>query len=265
MAAVANDGASAGLQARIQSTPTAALRAQPEEQGELVSDMLFGELVEHVYTDGPWSFVRAPKLSIEGFILTSALTPNLRASTHFVNVPMTPAYGKPDWKSPARSMLPMGATLTAVSERGRFIELDHGLWVFTGHIAPLPMLEPDFVGIASKFLNSPYVWGGRTLSGIDCSGLIQIAAQATGRFCPRNSSEQFRFIEGTELVAPDAPLSRGDLVFFKGHAAIALDRTTLLHANARQLMVTIDSVATVTASIQQASGGQILGIRRTGS
>ena len=108
------------------------------------------------------------------------------------------------------------------------------------HLAPIKAKAPDFVAVAEALLGAPYLWGGKTSLGIDCSGLVQVALQAAGIACPRDSDMQELALG---KLASLAELRRGDLVFWKGHVAIARDHETLIHANAHAMMVAIETFA----------------------
>ena len=130
------------------------------------------------------------------------------------------------------------------------------------HLAPLDTTESDVVAVAERFLGVPYLWGGKTSLGLDCSGLVQVALTACGILCPRDSDMQERAL-GTPLTPPAglANLRRGDLLFWKGHVAIARDAATLVHANAFHMAVAIEPVAEAVKRIK-AAGCEVTSIRR---
>jgi cell wall-associated NlpC family hydrolase len=135
-----------------------------------------------------------------------------------------------------------------------------GAYVPDAHLAPLDRNEADFVAVAERFLGTPYLWGGKTALGLDCSGLVQVALTACGVACPRDSDMQEEVL-GTAVPADPSALSRGDLVFWKGHVAIARDRSNLLHANAYHMAVAIEPIAEAVVRIRNA-GSEITSIRR---
>jgi cell wall-associated NlpC family hydrolase len=132
-----------------------------------------------------------------------------------------------------------------------------------GHLAPTEAVETDFVAIAERFLGVPYLWGGKTSLGLDCSGLVQIALTAGGIACPRDSDMQEQSVgRAFEPSADFSNLQRGDLVFWKGHVAIVRDPTSLVHANAFHMSVAIEPLAEAIVRIQSA-GGVVTSVRRT--
>ena len=126
------------------------------------------------------------------------------------------------------------------------------------HLAPIKARQPDFVAVAEEFLHAPYLWGGKTSLGIDCSGLVQVALQAAGIACPRDSDMQELALGKLSSLAE---LRRGDLVFWKGHVAIARDAETLLHANAHHMAVAIEAAADAIARIK-AAGSDVTSVKR---
>ena len=154
--------------------------------------------------------------------------------------------------------LPMGARIDIAREIERFA-LDGFSWHYPlTHVAPLSKRAPDFVAAAEAFLNVPYLWGGKSSLGIDCSGLVQISLQAAGVICPRDTYMQERALGQPKSLTE---LRRGDLVFWKGHVAIACDATTLLHANAHHMLVVKEPVSEAVTRIKR-SGSDVTSVKR---
>jgi cell wall-associated NlpC family hydrolase len=172
----------------------------------------------------------------------------------------TLAFPGPSIKLPPLEALPLGARLAIARIEDRMAVTPSGAYVPAAHIALLDQNEMDFVAVAERFLGTPYLWGGKTALGLDCSGLVQVALTASGVSCPRDSDMQEAAL-GMAVPADPSALSRGDLVFWKGHVAIARDRSSLLHANAYHIAVAIELIADAVVRIRNA-GSEITSIRR---
>jgi cell wall-associated NlpC family hydrolase len=165
----------------------------------------------------------------------------------------------PDVKQPTIGILPMNAKLNVVEQVNRFSRIAADRYVFTDHIAPVDAPAPDWVLVAVNFVGVPYVWGGKTFAGIDCSGLIQTALEAAGTPAPRDTDLMETALGSA--IALDAPLARGDLIFWKGHMGAMLDAARLIHASAAAMQVVIEDFPTARARIE-ADGLPVRTIKR---
>ncbi len=228
----------AGTPARI-ADPVAALRPRPDNAAGIDTQLLFGEDVRVLDRADGWAWVKSDFDGYVGYLPETALSVDEPATTHIVAVPRTFAYSGPDLKTPAAFALSIGSRLTVVGEsetRGtRYLTLAGGQSVVAGHCLALgETAGDDYVAIAARFLETPYLWGGRSGFGLDCSALVQLAMMMTGHAAPRDSDMQAAGL-GTPIERAD--LVRGDLVFWKGHVAIMEDDKTILHANGHTMTV----------------------------
>jgi cell wall-associated NlpC family hydrolase len=175
-------------------------------------------------------------------------------------VPRTLAFPGPDIKLPPVAALSMGALLTIARQDERFAITAAGWHLPVVHLTSIKARQPDFVCVAETLLGAPYLWGGKTSLGLDCSGLVQVALRAAGHACPRDSDMQELALGKLSSLAE---LRRGDLVFWKGHVAIARDGDTLIHANAHHMMVVSEPTAGAIARIA-AAGSDITSVKRLG-
>jgi cell wall-associated NlpC family hydrolase len=159
--------------------------------------------------------------------------------------------------------LSLGAQLRIVGQDGDFAMTEDGLHVWARHLAELGAHETDFVGVAERFLETPYLWGGRTSEGIDCSGLVQTALGAAGISAPRDC-DMMEGALGNPIALGDMEptLARGDLVFWQGHVGIMRDTQTLLHANGWHMKVVSEPLTDARARIAESGGGEITSVRR---
>ncbi len=227
-------------------------------RGRRVSQLLFGEVFRELETSDGFSFGQAERDGQVGYVLSGALA-SPEEPTHWVTVPATHLYPKAHLKVPPEVSIFFGSPVKVVAER------DAHLRIHTGHFIPRPHLQPikarfaDPVGVADLFLGSPYLWGGNSRWGIDCSGLVQMALLACGIACPRDSDQQMSL--GRDLYHGE-PLVRGDLVFWDGHVGFMANERMLLHANAFHMSVAYEPLKEAAARIDAAGGGAITARRR---
>jgi cell wall-associated NlpC family hydrolase len=227
----------------------AALRAAPDADAEQVSELLFGEDFAVYESKAGWSWGQAARDNYVGYVASTALDAPL-TPTHRVAALATPLLLRPDVKAASHDVLPLNARVAVESSEGGFARLAAG-FVAPRHLVPHECFEADFVLVAERFVGTPYVWGGRTRAGLDCSGLVQTALAAAGIAAPRDTDMMEKTL-GVPVAAAD--LRRGDLVFWKGHMGVMLDASRLLHANAFHMEVAVEPLAAATLRIASLSG-----------
>jgi cell wall-associated NlpC family hydrolase len=243
--------------------PQAPLRGEPRPDAPLLTEALMGERVTVYETDAEgWAWGQLDADKYVGWLSAGALAPPGAPPTHKVAALRTLVFPGPSIKLPPIAALPFGATLAIVRIEDRLAVTAAGGYVPAVHLAPIGEYEADFVAVAERFVGVPYLWGGKTALGLDCSGLVQIAVSACGRACPRDSDMQEAALATAVTVAPDySDCKRGDLVFWKGHVAIVRERDSLIHANAFHMAVAVEPFAAALARIG-ASGGEVTSVRR---
>jgi cell wall-associated NlpC family hydrolase len=220
-----------------------------------ISQLLFGESFEVEKTEGAYSFGHM-QCGYQGWLPSSALA-EPRTASHSISALATFVYAAPDMKSEVRLRLPFGAKVKVSGTEGQFAKLPEG-YVFATHLSQATV--PDYVATAERFLGVPYLWGGRSSLGIDCSGLAQMALHSAGIKSLRDSGPQAKRVG--EALDIDAPLRRGDLVFWKGHVGLMQDSKTLLHATAFSMTVLTEPLETTVARVKAQGYGDITTIRR---
>jgi cell wall-associated NlpC family hydrolase len=220
----------------------APLRSGPAHDAPLLTEALCGERVTIYETDDEgWAWGQLKSDDYVGFLPAAMLLAPGKQPTHRVTALRTLVFPGPSIKLPPTDALPLGARVAVVRSDDT-----------------LATKESDFVAVAERFVGVPYLWGGKSSLGIDCSGLVQIALAACGIACPRDSDMQERALGQSISLAG---LQRGDLIFWKGHVAIALGRNSMIHANAFHMAVAVEPVAEALARIGS-SGSQVTGVRR---
>jgi cell wall-associated NlpC family hydrolase len=239
--------------------PQAPLRREPRPDAPLETEALKGERVTIYDANGEgWAWGQLAADGYVGWLPDNALVPAGAAPTHKVTALRTLVFPGPSIKLPPLEALPLGALLVIAGIEDRMAVTPSGAHVPATHIAPLDQNEMDFVAVAERFLGAPYLWGGKTAIGLDCSGLVQVALTACGVSCPRDSDMQE---EALGRAVSDDPLKRGDLIFWEGHVAIVRDRNSLIHANAYHMAVAIEPIAEAVVRIRNA-GSEVSSVRR---
>lgn len=217
------------------------MRLEPNESAEASNELLYGEAISILEETDDWIKVQAQHDGYEGFIPSNTIKTH-QDKTHKVSVPVTHLYDAPDFKSPHKQPLYFLSPVHASDEKQNgFVKLANGRWVFGEHLCALSKTTDNFVETALKFLDTPYLWGGRSCAGIDCSGLVQISLMAAGVKALRDTKDQITSIGTEHSSAPE----RGDLVFFKGHVGIMIDGEQLLNATSRHMKTVIEPLAAV--------------------
>jgi cell wall-associated NlpC family hydrolase len=241
---------------------SAGVWTRPDPGAGWATEALFGEIVTVYDEQDGLAWVQLARDGYVGYVSALALSPIVSEPTHRVSVPGTAVCATPDAKALTRIHLSLNALVSVEAMGAGFAELAGGGFVPVRHLAELDEFAPDFVSVAERFMDTPYVWGGKTRLGVDCSGLVQTAMHAAGLDCPRDSDMQMAELGVPVTVRGDlAGLRRGDLVFWKGHVGILTDTATLLHANAHHMAVTAEPLRGAVDRIAR-SGAAIAAIKR---
>ena len=264
------DRAAAYLKGRVSATtyvegekrtvlaPQAPMRREPRADCSLDTEALRGETVTVYDEDEGWSWVQLARDSYVGYLPSEALGAE-ELPTHRVSVMRALVFPGPNLKLPVVSALPFGARVAVWNTSGRYSQIAEG-WIWSDHLSPADARESDFVAVAERFREVPYLWGGKTVLGLDCSGLVQTALDATGVTCPRDSDMQQSNL-GRALPAQTSP-QRGDFVFWPGHVGIMQDNQTLLHANGHAMLVASEPLVAARDRIRASTGSDVAAIKR---
>jgi cell wall-associated NlpC family hydrolase len=236
------------------------LQHAPARDAAQDSEVLHGEIFTVYEENNGWAWGQAARDSYVGYVHTIALSEMIEAD-YEVAALMTPVLPAPDAKRPLVDLLPMNARVKVLAHENSYARIAGNLCVRESHLRPLGEHAPDWVAVAERFLGAPYVWGGRTQAGLDCSGLIQTALQAGGIAAPRDTDMQMVLGAPVPVASDLSGLERGDLVFWKGHVGVMLDGARLLHANAFHMEVAIELMAEAAVRIAK-SAGVVIAIKR---
>lgn len=233
--------------------PTAGLFKENNKKSEMQTECLFGEellIFEHGET---MSWGQSLKDNYVGYIDTTALCTSTVKQTHVVSVPRTFQYFQADLHGPMEYPLSMGSKVTVVDEveirKTMYSILEDGKAITSNHLSPIEHVYKDYVAVAEMFIRTPYLWGGASGFGLDCSGFIQLSMMMTGQMVLRDTDMQQKTI-GNQLSDSDK-LQRGDLIFWQGHAAIMVDHENIIHANGFSMDVIIEPLEGVITRIAE--------------
>lgn len=221
------------------ASPVTGIRGARSDASEQHDQLLFGEVFHALEIQDGWAWGQAPRDGYVGWVRAADLAPKGPAPTHRIAATLAHAYAEPDVRSPATGPFVLGSLIAEEGREGRFLKGAGAGWFVLEALAPIGRFETDPVAVAERLAGAPYLWGGRSSLGVDCSGLIQQALYACGRACPRDSDQQARLLGRT--IAPEA-FGRGDLVFWKGHVALGLSPDRVLHANSAAMAVSVDTL-----------------------
>jgi cell wall-associated NlpC family hydrolase len=238
------------------------MRREPFSGAMLDTQALKGErFTVYDRNEEGWAWGQLNGDGYVGWLSDLALYPPGPTPTHKVSALRTFLFPGPSIKLPPTDTLPLGAGLAIIKMTDAFAMTSTGHCVPRHHVAEIDTFETDFIAVAERFVGTPYLWGGKSSLGIDCSGLVQIALTATGTGCPRDSDMQESSLGRVLSEAEMQQLRRGDLIFWKGHVAIARDADTIVHANAHHMATAIENTKVAIARIK-AAGSDVTSIRR---
>jgi cell wall-associated NlpC family hydrolase len=255
----------AGRQARIVA-PVADMLDEPRPDAGLNTQLLRGDNVTVFEEAEGWAWVQADRDGYVGYVSGGFLGPRAGEPTHILSAPRSFLYPGPDLRFPRLGELSLGSLVTVkdfAETRGtRYALLSTGEAMISGHLRPAGEFSEDYVAVAETLLMTPYLWGGSTAFGIDCSGLVQLAMRMAGRNVLRDTDMQAATI-GEPIVSGErySGLRRGDLVFWKGHVAIMTDERTMVHANGHTMLVSREGLTEAIDRIGYLYGGPT-GFRR---
>ena len=238
------------------------MRSRPLGNAGLDTEALFGERVTVFEEAKGWAWCQLDRDGYVGYVPADALSREVLQPTHRVSALGTFVYSAPDIKSQPLMHLSITAPLTVTERVDRFSALATGGFVVSRTTIEIDRYARDFVDIAERFIGTPYLWGGRTRVGIDCSGLVQVSHEASGLTCPRDTDMQQGAL-GAEVLIPKSleGLQRGDLVFWPGHVGTMVDGVMMVHANAHHMAVVVEPLAEAVERIAR-TGVKIAAIRR---
>jgi cell wall-associated NlpC family hydrolase len=239
------------------------LHRHPSREAPVDTQAILGEAVTVYDEREGWAWVQLHDDGYVGYLPSIALGEPGPGPTHRVSAVRTFVYPGPNLKLPNTGFLTINSKVAVTGIEGSYAQLAGGGWAFAAHLSELGSFEADYVAVAERLLHTPYLWGGKTSVGLDCSGLAQTVLTAAGIKAPRDSDMQEQQLGTAVEVKPDLTgLRRGDLVFWKGHVGLMLDETRLIHATGHSMTVYVEPLVVAEERIRTTSYGPITSIKR---
>lgn len=241
--------------------PIVSVHKAPRFDAMQLTQALLGERVKVFHEEEGWAWVQLTRDGYVGYVNGNALSAQINSPTHRVAVPSTFLYPEANLKTQPAVPVPLNSQVTVTGESGAYSRLANGRFVFSAHLVAADSFAEDFAAVAEMFRHVPYLWGGKSVQGLDCSGLVQVALEACGLEAPRDSDMQEESLGHKLMVNDLAGLRRRDLVFWKGHVGIMTDGETLLHANGHHMMVVAEPLRDAVERIAR-QYGQVTSVKR---
>jgi cell wall-associated NlpC family hydrolase len=235
------------------------MRKAADAKAEQVNELRYGDVFSIYETQDGWAWGQSSRDQYVGYVCEKHVSKDVHQPTHRIKNLTSLVFSDRSIKSPPLDRLTFFSAVDIVKEDTKFCELKTGGFVHAHHIVKINEWNSgDVVSTASRLLNVPYLWGGVTTLGIDCSGLVQLALNAAGIDCPRDSDMQAASL-GNKIAETEVGtvFQRGDIVFFPGHVGFMADTTNLLHANAYHGCVVTEPLADVITR-----GSNVTAVRR---
>ncbi len=259
-----------GRPAWVTAAPSTPLRPAPGLSLAYDTELLFGEAVR-IFEDAlpaddgiGWAWVQAQRDGYVGYCPSASLSAGETPQpTHFLSVARSQRYAAPRLKLPPQDILTMGAEVTVVGMDGKYAALQDGSFVYADHLRPIDQPETDPASVALRLLETPYVWGGKSGLGFDCSALVQLSLQACGIACPRDTDMQAAMTwDNLPTDSGSDELQRNDLIFWTGHVGMMLNGAEIIHANATDMSTRIWSLDILRDHILKMEGNTVSRILR---
>ena len=226
-------------------------------KSKLVTQLLYGESFKLIKKNGLWIKIKNDSDNYKGFIREKKF-PIAQINTHKVCNLFACLYKKPNIKYKIKKKISFGSEVKVIKMKKNFYKFDN-LWVKKKDLKPKKYKTKDLFKNIKKFINTRYIWGGKHYSGIDCSGLIQVLLNFNNRYCPRDSIDQIKYFKKKIKLEN---IRKNDLIFWKGHVAVAISKNRLIHAYGPLKKTTTMPIRKTIDRIYKTANLKVTGIRR---
>ncbi len=208
------------------NSPVANINSKPSEKSEITSQILYGEKFKILSKKNGWLKIKTNFDNYVGFIKKSKFNKNFKPTNKICKL-KSKIFKKINNKFvPTNNFLYFASGISIKNFNKDYVEFERNKWIKKKDIKKIDHYEKNYIKIVKLFLGSKYLWGGKTSIGIDCSALIQIYFYYNRVFFPRDTKDQIKFCKKKSKKK----LYRGDIIFWKGHVGMCIDRSKFIHA-----------------------------------
>tara|TARA_Y100000590_G_scaffold430893_1_gene545072 strand:+ start:2135 stop:2869 length:735 start_codon:yes stop_codon:yes gene_type:complete len=226
-------------------------------KSEIVTQLLYGDQFKKIIEKKSWIKIKNESDQYKGFVKKSNFLSD-KKNTHKVYKLSASLYSKPRIKNKVKKKLSFGSKISVIEKKGNFYKFDN-LWIKKNDLKKINFRSKNIFNNIKKFIGIKYKWGGKHFSGIDCSALVQLHVNFNNRFCPRDTKDQIKFFNNKIKLKK---IKKNDLIFWKGHVAVAISKKKLVHAYGplkKTLTMTINKTID---RIYKTANLKVIGIRR---
>jgi len=224
---------------------------------QLVTQLLYGDSFKIIKKSGSWIKIKNDSDGYKGFIKKKNFPTNQK-NTHKVYSLFGNLYKKPNLKFIIKKKISFGSKIKVIKEKNQFYKFDN-FWIKKKDLKKIKYKTKDLFKGINKFTGTKYVWGGKHFSGVDCSGLVQLFLNFNNKYCPRDSKDQIRYFKKKIDLKN---IRKNDLIFWKGHVAIAISNQKLIHAYGPLNKTLVMSISQTINRIYKTANLKVTGIRR---
>jgi len=226
-------------------------------KSEVVTQLLYGDTFKKLKKNGEWIKIKNDKDNYKGYIKNKKFQPNQK-NTHKICNLSAALYSRQNSKYKIKNKLSFESKIKVLEKKGDFYKFDH-LWIKKRDLKKINVITKDTFHNIKKFVNVKYKWGGKHFSGIDCSGLIQLFFNYNNKFCPRDTKDQEKYFKRRIKLKN---IKKNDMIFWKGHVAIALSKNKLIHAYGPMKKVVMMNIKETIERINKTANLRVTSIRR---
>ena len=236
----------------INNYPIVNIYEKESLKSKLSSQLIYGERFQILNKKRGWLKIKTSYDKYTGFIKRRKFIKDIKI-THKISSLFARIYSKPKNKYILSTKLPFCSLISVTEKKKEFYKFEK-YWIKKKDVVPVSYKQQTFKNIII-FKDIPYKWGGKTYKGIDCSALVQIFFKFNNQYCPRDTKDQIKYFKKPKNIRKNA------IIFWKGHVAVCLSKTRLIHAYGPKKKVLFMNVKKTLKLIKKTAKLNVIGIR----